>query len=205
MAFTFFFRDIHTLEQVVKRFLPLVEGRRRIKIWDAGCAMGPEPYTFLILLAQNMSYWSFKKVMMDATDIDESDNFGKIIKEGVYKFDEIKRIPEEIQLKYFSKLDDGGKYIIDENIKARITFYKHDLTSLKPISSGYNLIICKNVLLHLAPEMRIEVLKMYHDVLEDDGLLVTEQTQAMPNEVKHLFEPMASDAQVFKKIKNLNL
>ena len=40
MAFTFFFRDNHTLEQLVKHLLPTVQGRSNIKIWDAGCAMG---------------------------------------------------------------------------------------------------------------------------------------------------------------------
>jgi chemotaxis protein methyltransferase CheR len=200
MAFTFFFRDIHTLEQVVKKFIPIVEGRRNIKIWDAGCAMGPEPYTFLILLSENLSYWTFKKVQMDASDLDESDTFGKIITEGIYPYDELKRMPEDVFKKYFYKYDENGKYKIDDNIKSRITFHKHDLTTLKPINSGYNLIICKNVLLHLHPDMRIEVYKMFHSVLDTDGLLVTEQTQSLPDEVKNLFESLASDAQLFKKI-----
>ncbi len=100
MAFTFFFRDTHTLEQVCKYFIPYVTGFRKIKIWDAGCAMGPEPYTFAILLAERMSYFGFKNVQFDVSDIDETDTFGKIIIDGVYPYNDLKRIPEDIFKKY---------------------------------------------------------------------------------------------------------
>ena len=60
MAFTFFFRDNHTLEQLVKHLLPIVQGRSNIKIWDAGCAMGPEPYTLAILLAEKMGKFALR-------------------------------------------------------------------------------------------------------------------------------------------------
>ena len=199
MAFTFFYRDIHTLEGVVKRFLPLVEGVQKIKIWDAGCAMGPEPYTLLILLSEKMRYFAFKKVFMDASDIDETGNFKKIITDGIYNFDEIKRMPKEIMEKYFKPTGEDKKYIISDSIRSRLTYHQHDLTSLNPVSTDYHLIICKNVLLHLSPKQRIDVFKMYHSALSLDGILVTEQTQQMPQEVGHLFESLASDAQIFRK------
>ncbi len=200
MAFTFFFRDLHTLDQLVDKFLPLVDGKQKIKIWDAGCAMGPEPYTFLILLSEKMNHFAFRKVFLDASDIDETDTFGKIIEAGIYSFDEIKRVPENIFKKYFSKIDNEDKYQIDYNIKSKLTFHKHDLTTLKPIGTNYNLIICKNVLLHLQQEQRIEVFKMYHSVLDVNGLMVMEQTQPLPNEVSHLFESLSSNSQIFKKV-----
>ena len=52
MAFTYFFRDSHTLELTVKHMAPEVMGRSRIRIWDAGCAMGPEPYTLAMFLRE---------------------------------------------------------------------------------------------------------------------------------------------------------
>ena len=173
MAFTFFFRDNHTLEQVIKHLLPRVEGVQKIKIWDAGCAMGPEPYTFLILLSEIISYWSFKKIFMDATDIDESDVFGTIIKDGIYSYNELKRIPKEIFQKYFKKTNNDSQFQINEEVRSKINFHKHDLTSLKPLATGYNLIICKNVLLHLEYKMRVEVYKMFHSVLDSNGIFVS--------------------------------
>jgi len=161
--------------------------------------MGPEPYTFLILLSENLDWQTFNKVRMDATDIDESGNFAEIIKKGIYHYDFIKRIPEDIQRKYFTKYDEDNNYIISENIKSKLVFTKHDLTSYQPLTTNYNLIICKNVLLHLQPEQRIRVYKMFYEALDYEGLLVTEQTQSLPNEVNHLFEKIVTDAQIFRK------
>lgn len=200
MAFTFFFRDTHTLEQVCKYFLPYVTGFRKVKIWDAGCAMGPEPYTFAILLAERMSYFGFKNVQMDVSDIDETDTFGNIIMNGVYHYNELKRIPEDIFQKYFTKHDDNENFIISDTIKNKLQFFKHNLLSFKPFGDNYHLIICKNVLLHFQPEERVKVIKMFHSVLEPGGMFTTEQTQQLPDECKHLFTQIAADANVYQKI-----
>jgi chemotaxis protein methyltransferase CheR len=200
MAFTFFFRDTHTLEQVCKYFIPYISGFRKIKIWDAGCAMGQEPYTFAIILAERMSYFGFKNVQLDVSDLDETDCFGKIVNEGVYHYNELKRIPEDIFQKYFSIYDDNENYKISETIKSKLSFTKHDLLTLQPFSNNYHLIICKNVLLHFQPDERVKVIKMFHSVLEPGGMFTTEQTQQLPEECKHLFTQIAADANVYQKI-----
>ncbi len=199
MAFTFFFRDLPTLEEVVALSLPEIENRRSFKIWDAGCAMGPEPYTLLILFAEKLSSFAFKKISLDASDYDaENGKFGEIIRKGVYPYEVLKRIPKAVLDKYFVKIDEEN-YQISDVIKARLKFHKHDLTSLKPIGNAYNLIICKNVLLHIPPPVRIKVYKMFWSVLEKNGILATEQTQPLPEEVSNLFEPENRTLKIFRK------
>ncbi len=200
MAFTFFFRDLHTIELTVKHLLPSIAGRNKVKIWDAGCAMGPEPYTLAIVLAENMGRFAFRNIVIDATDIDESDTFGKIVTEGIYPDEELKRIPPDIFKKYFSPSEKAGYFIIDESVRARMQFQKHDLLSLQPIGEDYSLIVCKNVLLHFQYEQRIEVIKMFHASLAPGGYFMSEQTQKMPDEISHLFIKVADDAQLYKKI-----
>ncbi len=63
MAFTYFFRDSHTLELTVQHMAPEAMGRSRIRIWDAGGAMSPEPYTLAILC--KVSHL-FQQVVSDA-------------------------------------------------------------------------------------------------------------------------------------------
>ena len=43
VAFTFFFRDLEPLQHGVHFLLQAASGRTRVKVWDAGCAFGPEP------------------------------------------------------------------------------------------------------------------------------------------------------------------
>ncbi len=200
MAFTFFFRDSHTLERAVDFLLPEVSGLGRVKVWNAGCAMGPETYTFTIILSERMNQQAFNNVVIEASDIDESENFGKILTEGYYPEGDLKRLPEGILGKYFVNSERQGYYRVIDKIRNRVTFRKHDLLTLQPFGREYNLVICKNVLLHFQPEQRIEVIKMFHSVLSPGGLLTTEQTQNLPDECSHLFKSLATDAHVYQKI-----
>lgn len=200
MAFTFFFRDRHTLEQLTNNLIPLTDGLARIKIWDAGCAMGPEPYTFAIILAEALGHDKFKKVTLVASDIDETSNFKEIITDAVYPLSELSRMPENILENYFHKFDENGKFKLNDIIRNSLTFHQHDLLTLKPIDTNFHAIICKNVLLHFQPAERIEVMKMFHSVLVTGGLFTTEQTQAMPDECSNLFEKICTDANVYRKI-----
>ena len=150
MAFTYFFRDMKTLELIADNVLPTLRGHRYIHIWDAGCAHGPEAYSLAIVLRENMTHFLFRNVRIHATDIDTCDRFGPIITKGIYPEGEIKRIPSMIKRKYFTKADEPGYYRIDDEIRSSVEFTRHNLLSLKPIRGGVNLIVCKNVLLHLA-------------------------------------------------------
>ncbi|MCE1188741.1 MAG: chemotaxis protein CheR [Ignavibacteria bacterium] len=201
MAFTFFFRDLYTLEIAVNKLVPIISGRSRIKIWDAGCANGPEPYTLAILLAEHMGKFAFKNVQITASDIDESQNFGTIIHDGIYSDEELKRIPPEIFAKYFSPLQERpGYFIIDELIREKVRYIKSDLLSYQPAETNCSFILCKNVLLHFQYPERVEVLKMFHKSLADGGLLAMEQTQKMPDELQHMFNRVVPDAQLYEKI-----
>jgi len=200
MAFTYFFRDLHTLLHIVKHLVPSTAGRSSIHIWDAGCASGQEPYTLALILAEAMGRFSFRNLRISATDLDGSNLFGDIIAQGIYPREEVERIPAEILEKYFKALHGGSHFQIDEQIRNRLIFQKHDLLSLKPVGDNFSLILCKNVLLHLQAAQRIEVIKMFHASLVTGGFFATEQTQKMPVEVEHLFEQVTPDAQLFRKI-----
>jgi chemotaxis protein methyltransferase CheR len=200
MAFTYFFRDLQTLDMIRDHALPYLRTRRYIHVWDAGCAMGPEPYSIAIILRENMGQMIFRNVRIHATDIDESGHFGDIIREGVYPEEQIKRIPDNIRTKYFTENGKPGHYVISPEIRNCVEYQTHNLLSLAPVRKDFGLIVCKNVLLHFKEAERINVIKMYHDSLEEGGFFVTEQTQKMPAEVSPLWHQIVSNAQVFRKI-----
>lgn len=201
MAFTFFFRDLPVLEYAVEHTLKLALGRLRIKVWDAGCALGQEPYTLAILFAERMGDMGFNTLYLDATDYDSENNFGDIVTAAEYKSEELQRIPPEIFGKYFEKVaDKPGYHKVIDRIRNRVFFKYNDLLKLQPVGSDYSLIVCKNVLLHFSYEQRIEVLKMYHRSLAPGGYFATENTQKIPSEISHLFEQVAPDAQLFRKV-----
>ena len=62
------------------------------------------------------------------------------------------------------------------------------------------MVICKNVLLHLSPAQRIDVIRMFSNVLLPGGFLVMENTQKLPAEVSGLFSKIADNSELYYKI-----
>ena len=221
MAFTFFFRDTQTLELLAEHALPELKRRQHIRVWDAGCAMGPEPYSLAIILCENMGHFLFRNVKIFATDIDESD-FGATIADGVYSEQELGRLPRDILERYFAPhtctCGDGtlalagtqvpgsarchppGSYQISAEMRDAVRFQRHDLLTLTPVGEDFGMIVCKNVLLHFTPEQRGEVVKMFHHALSEGGYFVTENTQKLPPGTEHLFRQVTGAAQLFQKL-----
>jgi chemotaxis protein methyltransferase CheR len=200
LAFTFFFRDQQVLERVVEHCLPSLAGRNHPRIWDAGVAMGQEPYTLSILFAERMGHFAFSNLRIEATDVESTGQFAQVIEAGVYPREELSRLPEGIFDKYFEPNGKPGYFRVIDKVRRRVAYQRHDLLSFKEIGHGYSLVLCKNVLLHFHPEERIEVLKMFHRALAPGGFFATEQTQEMPPELGSLFERTIPDGQLFRKV-----
>jgi len=200
MAFTFFFRDTQTLRLAIEYFHPYIQSRSKITVWSAGCAQGQEPYTFAILLREMIGPYLFRNTKIYATDMDEYDQYGKIITEGRYPIKDLERIPEDIFARYFTMDPADSAYcIISDEIKSVVEFKKHNLLTFEPIRSGVHLIICKNVLLHFTPEERLKVWQMFWQSLEDGGFMLHEHTQKLPDQLDDKFEQIIMNAQIFRK------
>jgi chemotaxis protein methyltransferase CheR len=200
MAFTYYFRDKQTLDMIRDYVIPALRTRRYIHIWDAGSAMGPEPYSLAIVLRENMGQMIFRNVKIHASDIDTSDQFAEIIGQGVYQQEHLRSVPKEILERYFEPNEKPGHYTISSEMRNCVSFQRHDLLTLQPIRTNLSLVVCKNVLLHLTSQERVQVIAMFYDALDEDGFFVTEQTQKLPKESSHLFEPVISNAQVYRKV-----
>ncbi len=180
--------------------LPSMAGRNHPRIWDAGVAMGQEPYTLSILFAERMGHFAFNNLRIDATDVESTGQFARIIEAGLYPQEELSRLPGSILEKYFEANGKPGHFRVIDKVRQRVTYRWHDLLSCQEIGHDYSLVLCKNVLLHFQPQERIEVLKMFHRALAPGGFFATEQTQEMPGELASLLERVIPDGQLFRKV-----
>ncbi len=200
MAFTFFFRDMQTLHLIKDRAVPDLLEQRAVRIWDAGCAMGQEPYSLAIVIRESMGAFTFRRIQIHATDVDPGAQFGPIVQRGIYQEDQIRRIPEHLRDKYFSPAEETGCFRIADEIRTRVTFQRHDLLTLSPPSADpMDIVLCKNVLLHFTDQQKCEVIRLFHDTLSPRGYLAMEQTQPIPESVAPLFEPVVAHAKFFRK------
>lgn len=181
MAFTFFFRDMDAISLIPNYVLPNVSEKDIIKIWDAGCANGSEIYSILIHLQETLPEKQFERIKLFASDIDTSNRFKKIIEDGAYRKNQICSVPPAILEKYFLQDKENTElYIISEKLREKVYYQKHDLLSLNPIGSDFDLVICKHVLQHFSRKEQVDVIKMFYNSLKDEGFLLCEFSQAIP-------------------------
>jgi chemotaxis protein methyltransferase CheR len=198
MAVTYFFRDSQTLELLIQRALPILCDQAIVRIWDAGCANGAEPYTLAILLREQMTDQVFQKVRICATDVDPG--FGSQVAAGVYAEHEIRRIPQSMRNRHFQATDAPGYVRLVAEIRDKVSFVHHDLLSLTPPRNDFNLIVCKNVLAEFGETDRVQAFRMFHRAMVSGGFLATEHTQRMPEGAESLFEPISRYAQVYRRL-----
>jgi len=205
MGATYFFRDTQTLNMIPNVLIPrILEGEgncsiKNINIWSAGCANGSEPYTLAILLKEVLDEEIFSRVQIFATDIDPNDRFENIIKKGSYPREDLKKIPEKMfQNNFFKDPDIHDNFIISTEIREHVQYSRHNLLSLKPvIENPFDVIVCKNVLLHFTERQVTDIINMFYQSLSNGGFFITEQTQKLPCSSSKQFSQFISNARIY--------
>lgn len=165
-----FFRNSKRWEVLEKKILPeMLKKKSKIKIWSAACSTGDEPYTVAMILKQ---YIDLKNVSILATDIDE-----KILeraKQGIYTERALKEVPQDFKDKFFVHKD--SLYIIDDQLKKSITFKKHNLLN-DPFPKGFDLIVCRNVMIYFTDEAKTKIYDKFSESLVDEGVFFVGSTE----------------------------
>lgn len=182
MAYTSFFRDADALESIRDTVIPAVAHWRAIRVWDAGCATGEEPFTLAILFATRLRPFPFRNVDILATDYEESSfpQFAGMIKRARYSRQDIFWVPEELREVYFAPTGDPDTFEVIQELRDRVRYLQHDLLTLQAPEGEMGLVVCKNVLMHFAPEAQVKVLEMFHGALVPGGYLALDGNQEMP-------------------------
>ncbi len=188
---TEFFRNPELFIDLEKQISKeLLTNNSNLKIWSAACSIGCEPYTIGMIL--NKLAPSGKHNII-ATDID--DTILTRAKLGEYTQNEMKGVNVADLSKYFTKRDD--KYYIDSKIKNIVTFKKHDLI-LDNYESGFDLIVCRNVVIYFNNDIKQEIYKKFSNSLKKGGLLFVGATESIYNYRDYGFEKASTF--IYKKI-----
>lgn len=155
-----------------------------IKIWSAACSTGEEPYTMAMILYKLGV--PFNKINIVATDIDDAAL--EKAKKGLYSKSSLKNVPNDLENKFFEKLDDG-KYSISSQIKNSIKFKKHNLLKDKYFD-GFDLIVCRNVMIYFTDEAKDIIYQKFSDCLKNDGILFVGSTEQIISPQKFNLKPL---------------
>jgi chemotaxis protein methyltransferase CheR len=169
---TFFFRDTKPFDifkdSVLPQLLKTRANQRVIRIWNAACSTGQEPYSIAMLLKEEAARMAGWRVEILATDI--SAEVLEKAKAGLYSQFEVQRgLPIQLLIKYFQQM--GEMWQIDSSIRAMVKFQKMNLLDNMSMLGSFDIIFCRNVLIYFDHETKSAVLKQMHKILADDGAL----------------------------------
>ncbi|SEG00099.1 chemotaxis protein methyltransferase CheR [Caloramator fervidus] len=169
-----FFRNKDLFLELERKIKELLNPEKKtLKIWSAACSNGAEPYTLAIIMDRLTPN---KRHTIIATDIDK--NILEVAKKGVYKMQDVRNVDKDLLDKYFIK--DGDSYIIKDFIKNRVIFKHHDLI-LDRYDTGFDLIVCRNVVIYFTQEVKNQIYKKFYDAMNPGALLFVGATESIYN------------------------
>jgi chemotaxis protein methyltransferase CheR len=193
--YTTFFRDKDVYVYLEKAVLPKLLKSKKVRIWSAGCATGEEPYSLAILVHKFLGKkLSNHDVTILASDLDE-DALDKAVK-AEYSRKQLNGVGDALIARYFST--DGESYKVKDFVKQLVTFKKHDL--MKPSSQkGFDLILCRNVMIFFARESQEQVHMHFYDALREGGYLVIGKAEVLSGEPSEKFWCTDINSRVYQK------
>lgn len=177
-----FWRNPIRWEVLRDRFLPdLLQKSVRLKAWSAACSTGEEPYTLAMIL-DDMGVLDRASIL--ATDIDE----GVLAKakEGVYPERSVRDVPPHFTAAYFTR--EGEWYRLSDRLKRAVRFERHNLL-LDPFGEGFDLIICRNVLIYFTEEAKHVLYGKLARALRPGGVLFVGSTEQIFYPDRYGLEP----------------
>ena len=162
-------------------------GRKRLRIWSAGCSTGEEPYTLAIILNEvlrsEIHSWDIK---ITANDLSEA--VLSAARRGIYNEYALRTTPPEIASAYFTK--DGNVYKIKPELKQLVSFGQINLSDkdqLRRVEKS-QIVFCRNVIIYFDDDMKRKVISAFYDNLEPNGMLLIGHSESLHN-ISRAFKP----------------
>ncbi len=170
---TYFFRDRAPFDLIARQALPALAIRRarerRLRIWSAGCSTGQEAYSLAMMFAEDPAKWAGWQIDILGTDV--SDSAVERARSGSYTQFEVQRgLGISQMIKWFEEVPSGWQAV--EALRRQVRFANHNILETPPRPGQFDLVLCRNVLLYLAPETKTKAFDRLAEALAPDGWLM---------------------------------
>jgi chemotaxis protein methyltransferase CheR len=170
---TYFFRDRAPFDLIARYALPELaihrQKTRRIRIWSAGCSTGQEVYSLAMMFAEEPEKWLGWTVDVVGTDV--STSCIDRARSGIYSQFEVQRgLGINQMIKWFEECGEGWRAV--EALRKPIRFQVHNLLEPPPHPGGFDIVLCRNVLLYLSADKRALAFERLASAMAEDGWLM---------------------------------
>jgi chemotaxis protein methyltransferase CheR len=181
-----FFRNPERFQELERKIFPkLLEAKRPLKVWSAGCSTGPEPYSLAIILSDLDPNGGHKVI---ASDIDRV--VLEKAKSGLYHPNELRNVSPERMKKYFQPGPEGN-FQVTPQVKKLVEFRRQNLLT-DTFDRNLDLILCRNVVIYFTEEAKQVLYEKFFAALAPGGVLLVGGTEPLLRYREYGFECIGS-------------
>jgi chemotaxis protein methyltransferase CheR len=204
---TYFYRDPNQLDFLSETMLPAVveaaraAGRRRLRLWSAGCATGEEAFTLAMLALEALvrsgavepgaldglkpkHEWQIEVLGTDISRLVLRQAEGHIYQTG--SLSSFRDLPPRLD-RFFEAGKEAGTRRVRRDLTKMVSFRHFNLLSAQPPGAEFDLVACRNVMIYMTPPARRAAQNMLDAAIRPSGLLLLGPTDTP-------FEPGRYDA-----------
>jgi two-component system CheB/CheR fusion protein len=197
---TRFFRDPAAWEElrteVIPELLNLHPAGGVLRAWSAGCSTGEEAYSLAMVYKEALGAvrpTANFTLQIFATDLDR-DAIDKA-RAGVYPANISADVSPERLQRFF--IQEGNSYRVGKEIREMVTFATQNVI-MDPPFTKLDLIICRNLLIYLTPELQRKLLPLFHYSLLPGGVLFLGSAESV-SAYTDLFAPLSIKSRLFRR------
>ena len=201
---TSFFREPLEWKLLNDKIIPELLAQRShndtVRVWISGCSTGEEAYSLAIVFKDVMDKLKPRKdfsVQIFATDLD-NEAIDKA-REGIFSANISKEMPSERLNRYFVKADRG--YQVAAEIRDMVIFAQQNMIKDPPFTK-IDIMICRNLLIYLTPEIQKKLIPLFHYSLNSGGFLFLGSAESVGN-FTELFKPLDLKSRIYQRLRPL--
>jgi two-component system CheB/CheR fusion protein len=198
---TNFFRDPAAWEQMKNEVFPMLlashpEGGT-LRAWTPGCSTGEEAYSLAMLFREMLEQTRVSEkysLQIFATDLDH-DAIDKA-RQGFYPANIAADVSSDRLHRFFTEEENGFR--INKEIREMVVFAPQNLV-MEPPFTRLDLLICRNLLIYLDPELQKKLIPLFYYCLNPGGVLFLGSAESIGT-FNHLFTPLEGKLRFYQRL-----
>ena len=197
---TSFFRDPGEWEHLRGEAIPLLLAGQPaggvIRAWSAGCSTGEEAYSLAIVFKEALEELKPKErytLQIFATDLDR-DAIDKA-RQGFYPDNIAADVSPERLRRFFVHEENGFR--VGKEIREMVTFATQNVI-MDPPFTKLDILVCRNLLIYLEPELQKKLLPLFHYSLNPGGVLFLGSAETVST-FSDFFSPLHAKSRLFRR------
>ena len=197
-----FYRDKIVLEHIRSEVLPelaqhaIAAGDALLHGWSAGCAMGEEAYSLILIWDRTISAdYPQLDIQVIGSDIDEV--LLQRARCACYPYGSIKALPDTWWMSAFTQ--QRNAYCLEARLRSKVTFIRQDIRD-RLDTGPFHIVFCRNMAFtYFDTALQLEMLEHIRSCLVDGGALIIGGHEALPDGCSG-FEQWSKQRAIFRKV-----